>query len=176
MATKAANTARATAPARKKKATVRVFTPKLRDAKRAGPQQATVHLGRSLGLRVSSRDRLIAEIKKGFRVATFEHLARQLDLPERELARFVAISERTLIRRRKAGRLNADESDRIARIAMLFDEAVELFEGDRTRASQWFRSPRKALGGAAPIEYADTEPGAREVRDLIGRIEHGVFA
>ena len=67
-------------------------------------------------------------------------------------------------------------TDRIARIAMLFDEAVELFEGDRARASHWFRSPRKALGGAAPIEYADTEPGAREVRDLIGRIEHGVFA
>jgi putative toxin-antitoxin system antitoxin component (TIGR02293 family) len=176
MATKTASTARAAAPARKKKAQVRVFTPKQPDAKGAGPQRAAVQLGRSLGLRVSSRDRLIAEIRKGFRVATFEHLARQLDLPERELAGFVAISERTLIRRRKAGRLNADESDRIARIAMLFDEAVELFEGDRARASHWFRSPRKALGGAAPIEYADTEPGAREVRDLIGRIEHGVFA
>ena len=104
------------------------------------PQQATVHLGRSLGLRVSSRDRLIAEIKKGFRVATFEHLARQLDLPERELARFVAISERTLIRRRKAGRLNADESDRIARIAEEVNTNTENI-GAAGRASRagWLR-------------------------------------
>jgi putative toxin-antitoxin system antitoxin component (TIGR02293 family) len=40
----------------------------------------------------------------------------------------------------------------------------------------WLKSPQKALGGKTPLEYSDTEPGAREVEDLLGRLEHGVFS
>jgi len=43
-------------------------------------------------------------------------------------------------------------------------------------AAHWLHTPKRALGGAAPIEYADTEPGVREIQDLIGRLEHGVFS
>jgi putative toxin-antitoxin system antitoxin component (TIGR02293 family) len=44
------------------------------------------------------------------------------------------------------------------------------------RAREWFKAPNRALGNTTPFEYADTEPGAREVEDVLGRIEHGVFA
>jgi uncharacterized protein (DUF2384 family) len=39
-----------------------------------------------------------------------------------------------------------------------------------------FEKIQKGLGGKTPLEYADTEPGAREVEDLLGRLEHGVFS
>jgi uncharacterized protein (DUF2384 family) len=32
------------------------------------------------------------------------------------------------------------------------------------------------LGDVAPLEMAATETGAREVENLIGRLEHGVFS
>ena len=32
------------------------------------------------------------------------------------------------------------------------------------------------LGDVSPLEYAKTEVGAREVENLLGRIEHGVFS
>jgi len=32
------------------------------------------------------------------------------------------------------------------------------------------------LGGETPLEYAETEVGAREVEDLLGRIEYGVYS
>ena len=32
------------------------------------------------------------------------------------------------------------------------------------------------LGGAIPLEYAETEVGAREVENLLGRIEYGVYS
>ena len=32
------------------------------------------------------------------------------------------------------------------------------------------------MSGAVPLEYAETEVGAREVEHLLGRIEHGVFS
>ena len=40
---------------------------------------------------------------------------------------------------------------------------------------RWLRSPALGLGGAVPLEFK-TEVGAREVENLLGRIEHGVYS
>jgi uncharacterized protein (DUF2384 family) len=32
------------------------------------------------------------------------------------------------------------------------------------------------LGGAVPLDFAKTEIGAREVENLLGRIEYGVYS
>ena len=37
-------------------------------------------------------------------------------------------------------------------------------------------SPQVGLGGAVPLDYAETELGAREVEDLLSRIEYGVYS
>ena len=58
----------------------------------------------------------------------------------------------------------------------VFGKALELFEGDARAAERWLSSPRRALGGATPLELARTEDGAGEVEALIGRLEHGVFS
>ena len=42
-------------------------------------------------------------------------------------------------------------------------------------ARDWLAKPARALDGETPIEHADTEAGAREVENLIGRLEHGVY-
>jgi len=54
-------------------------------------------------------------------------------------------------------------------------QAVEVMESEET-ARQWLTSPQFGLGGAAPLDYAETEVGAREVEDLLGRIEYGVYS
>lgn len=54
--------------------------------------------------------------------------------------------------------------------------AVELCRGDRRAAEQWLRTPVPALGGRRPVDLGSTEPGAREVEDLIARIRHGVIS
>jgi putative toxin-antitoxin system antitoxin component (TIGR02293 family) len=56
-----------------------------------------------------------------------------------------------------------------------FDKAVGLFEGDVAAARAWLETPSKALGSETPLAAVETEIGAREVEDLIGRLEHGVF-
>ncbi|MDQ3459226.1 MAG: MbcA/ParS/Xre antitoxin family protein [Deinococcota bacterium] len=43
-------------------------------------------------------------------------------------------------------------------------------------AADWLRSENLSLGGRTPLEYADTEIGAREVENLLGRIEYGVYS
>ena len=41
---------------------------------------------------------------------------------------------------------------------------------------RWLASPQVGLGGAIPLEFAETEVGAREVENLLGRIEYGVYS
>jgi putative toxin-antitoxin system antitoxin component (TIGR02293 family) len=62
------------------------------------------------------------------------------------------------------------------RAAEIYDACLELFSGNRENAWEWLSSPVRGLGYACPIEYAKTETGAMEVRNLIGRLEHGFFS
>ena len=41
------------------------------------------------------------------------------------------------------------------------------------RASRWLRRSNRALGGVAPLAAIDTELGARQVENLLGRIAYG---
>lgn len=53
--------------------------------------------------------------------------------------------------------------------------AVEVF-GSATKARTWFSRPNRALRGARPAELLATADGCREVRDVLGRLAHGVFS
>jgi putative toxin-antitoxin system antitoxin component (TIGR02293 family) len=88
----------------------------------------------------------------------------------------LGISKATFHRRKGTGnRLQPAVSDRIVRFARLVGKAVKVF-GDIEDAKRWFHSPQFGLGGAVPLDYAKTEIGAREVENLLGRIEHGVYS
>ena len=138
--------------------------------------------GWSLGLRAATSADAIARVERGFSPAAADRLADRLALSPTELARAAGASPRTLARRRQAGRLAPEESDRLYRLARLFEKAVETFDADGDReaaeddARRWFHLPQWALGGATPLAYAHTEPGAREVEALLHRIDHGVLA
>jgi putative toxin-antitoxin system antitoxin component (TIGR02293 family) len=92
------------------------------------------------------------------------------------LSSLIGIPERTLARRKTAGRLTPEESERLFRISSIVERAVELFEGNMDAAVNWLLTPRKALDHQQPLHYCRTELGAREVESLIGRLEHGVFS
>jgi len=130
---------------------------------------------KSLGLQVRRADELIKRVQKGFRYAQLANLEKRSGLTRNRIAVFVAIPVRTLARRQKEGRLHSDESDRILRASRVFEMAVDLFEGDVDQARHWLQTPNTALGGSIPLEFASTDVGAREVENLIGRLEYGVF-
>src|SRR5437588_1509443 len=113
---------------------------------------------------------LIRKIQKGLRFSELETLQNSIDLPFEQLAAKLAISRSTLQRRKVAGRLSSDESDKVVRFSRLLEHAAKVFGGlDNARA--WLKHPQRGLGGAIPLDYAETEVGAREVDNLIGRID-----
>ncbi|MFP4156435.1 MAG: antitoxin Xre-like helix-turn-helix domain-containing protein [Opitutales bacterium] len=117
----------------------------------------------------------VATIRAGLPMVEFEALQDLLGLGAEELAGHLAISRSTLMRRRKGGRLDPQESDRLLRYARLFARAEAVLQnGDAARA--WLKAPARALAMETPLAFAETEAGTREVENLLGRIEHGVFS
>jgi putative toxin-antitoxin system antitoxin component (TIGR02293 family) len=117
---------------------------------------------------------LIRQIQKGLRFSELETLQNSIDMPFEQLAAKLSISRSTLQRRKAAGRLSPDESDKVIRLSRLLEHATNVF-GDIERARAWLKFPQRGLGGAVPLDYAETEVGAREVDNLLGRIEYSVY-
>lgn len=123
--------------------------------------------------RTLSSDRDLREaIREGFPPAVVEELMRASGLTLKELAAALDLSPRSLQRRRRSGRLAPYESDRLYRLARIVALANE-YLGDHERAMRWLKRPNRALGGAAPVTAIDTEPGARQVENILGRIAYG---
>jgi putative toxin-antitoxin system antitoxin component, TIGR02293 family len=118
---------------------------------------------------------LIRQIQKGLRFSELETLQNSLHMPFEQLAAKLAISRSTLQRRKAAGRLSPDESDKVMRLSRLLEHATDVF-GDIEKARAWLKFPQRGLGGAVPLDYAETEVGAREVDNLLGRIDYGVYS
>lgn len=129
-----------------------------------------------LGLKTFDTIKLLDQVKRGLSYRALERFQKNADLSMEELAALVQIKPRTLARRREEGRLTPEESDHLIRAARVFAKALELFEGDAAAVRVWLATPAKALGGRSPLEVAESEVGAREVENLIGRLEHGVFS
>ncbi len=128
-----------------------------------------------LGLPSTDPSELITAVKAGLRTKAFEALAEELGVTEARLASVTGISASTLQRRKKAGSLSAEEGERLLRVARLLATASDLF-GDTADAADWMRSVNPSLGNVTPLAYSDTEIGAREVENLLGRIAYGVYS
>lgn len=137
----------------------------------AAPERGLFH---ELGLR-PERAALIDAVKDGLPTRVFVDLARRLGVAEAALADVVGLSVSTLQRRKRAGELTPAEGEHVLRVAALLERARQVF-GAEDVAADWLTQDNLALGHATPLRMADTELGAREVEDLLGRLEHGVYA
>jgi putative toxin-antitoxin system antitoxin component (TIGR02293 family) len=132
--------------------------------------------GRTLGLKASSSGDLIRQVRRGFSFHALLDLESRSGVSLTEIASIIDLPPRTLARRKSSGRLSSDESEKVLRLSAVFEQAVDLFEGDRAGALKWLTSPKRVLENQTPLAYSRTELGAREVENLMGRLEHGVFS
>lgn len=118
-------------------------------------------------------DTAASKIAKGLATSILVTIQSRLQISNSQLSELMMVSTRTLDRRKKENSLPPDESERSYRIARLTDRAYQVFE-DPDKVARWFSEPNYALGNKKPLDLARTEPGARLVEQLLGRIEHGI--
>src|SRR5208282_4730752 len=111
----------------------------------------------SLGLAASNITELIHQVGRGLPFKALHILESNSGMPGSMIASIIGIPERTLARRKASGKLTPDESERLLRISAVFEQAVELFEGDSAAAVKWLTSPKKAFDNESPLVYSRTE-------------------
>jgi putative toxin-antitoxin system antitoxin component (TIGR02293 family) len=132
--------------------------------------------GRRREKRQTPQDAVIALVRAGIPVRSLDRLAGQLRMPVAELQAIVGVPPATAARKRAArGTLKPELSDRLVRIANIFTIAREVLESEE-RAARWLREPNRAMRGSIPLRMLDTEIGAREVEQVLYRLEHGVYS
>jgi putative toxin-antitoxin system antitoxin component (TIGR02293 family) len=141
---------------------------------RPGPPLAAGEYMVLLGLAAAPPLEVATLVAAGLPWSAVERLQANTGLPLAALAPLIDTPVRTLMRRRLAGILQPAESDRVVRVARVFARALDLHRGDRDAARAWLLAPAIAFGGQPPATVARTEVGAREVENLVGRLEQGI--
>ena len=117
----------------------------------------------------------IVQIHAGLSFRAVQNLQKALDVPMEKVASVLGMSRATLHRRKIQGKIDKEESEKLVRYQRLLKKAEDVF-GDAKAAREWLTNKQAGLGDAVPLEFAKTEIGAREVENLLGRIEYGVYS
>jgi len=130
----------------------------------------------NIGTNRPSRLQVAAHIEHGLPAQTIDRLKEVLGIPDVQLSAALGISAKTMTRLRQARRpLPLPVGDRLYRLAHVFSLAQAVLENPE-RAREWIRTPQIGLSNRIPMQVMKTEVGAREVEDLLTRIEYGVLA
>jgi len=118
---------------------------------------------------------LSKKITAGLSVRALLRVKDALNLSDVEFGDLLGVSAKTISRLRDKRRMTAAVGDRLYRLARIYRFASHVLE-DTDNARNWLQTPQPGLGNVRPVELLKTEAGAREVEDLLGRIEYGVVA
>lgn len=115
------------------------------------------------------------EIERGLPLETLEGFSAYSGIAVKDLMD-VVIPARTLKHRRQRNEpLNIDESDRLRRVAEMFELAVKVY-GDREEGRDWLMSAMRRFDGKTPLALLRTEAGGQSVQEFLVQIDEGIFA
>ena len=127
-----------------------------------------------IGRRLKSQIDLVDMVSEGIPKATIKHLAESSGLDVRELIRLLPVTARNLHRYTDTDRLSEVVSGRLFMLADLLAHGADALGTDYFR--DWLYRPNRALQEKKPIDILHNEVGINTVDNILGRIEHGIFA
>lgn len=125
---------------------------------------------RVLGRRVRVEDDLRRAVEAGLPVQTLSQVTNHLGASE---LKYRIVAKATLHRRKQ--KLSLAESERVERLARIIALAEHVWE-DAALAREFLTSPQGSLGQERPVDLARTDIGARQVEDLLWKIEYSLPA
>jgi putative toxin-antitoxin system antitoxin component (TIGR02293 family) len=113
--------------------------------------------------------------KSGVSKKDLVSLKQKTELDYDRLAKTLSVTRSTLINKKTSEKFSPTVSEKIVGLAEIYSYGYEVFE-DKEKFNSWISRPNKALGGQAPFELLDSQFGREEVKNIIGRIEYGVYS
>lgn len=134
------------------------------------PEVAYESLGNKSALK------LIDLVTEGIDYSSFSTIVNMYPFTLAEWCQFLNMPERTLQRyKRDQRKFDVLISEKILLLTMFFKYGASVFS-DKQHFQGWLSSPNLALGNRTPKSLLSTDIGVGLVKDVIGRLEHGVYS
>jgi len=118
----------------------------------------------------------IAIASGGVDAQIIENFKTHFNFPRDFVAGLLNISSPTIYRWIKAKKiLDRNYSVQLLELTSLFLYGTEVFQS-QDNFFKWLNLPNIALSGLEPMELLDIPNGLSKVKDLLGRIEYGVYS
>jgi putative toxin-antitoxin system antitoxin component (TIGR02293 family) len=118
---------------------------------------------------------VVQNARNGLKTSFFLQLGEKMGLSMQDMSKILNISLRTLQRYEDEHILDADASSKVIQLYLLQQKGLDVF-GTQPSFNSWLRDPLPELDGGTPLEYLDTPFGYQILHQILGRIEHGIFA
>lgn len=113
---------------------------------------------------------------KGVNAQVIQNFRKHFNLSRETMAHLMHVSEPTIYRWLKQNKmLDRNSSIKLLELTDVFLFGIEVFDSS-DNFFQWIEIPNAALGGLKPLELLEIPGGISKVRNLLGRIEYGVFS
>jgi len=113
--------------------------------------------------------------RSGVSKKDLENLKEVAALDYEELSKALSVTRATLINKKGEDKFNTGLSERIVGLADIYSYGYSVFE-DEDNFNKWMFRSNHALGGKTPYDLIDNQFGREEIRNIIGRIEYGVYS
>ena len=117
----------------------------------------------------------IGMIKEGISKKDLENLKEKAGFDYNQLSKVLSVARATLINKKGNDKFDISLSEKIVSVADIYSYGYEVFE-DENRFNDWIFRSNKALGGQSPFDLLDSLYGREEIKNLIGRIDYGVYS
>ena len=114
-------------------------------------------------------------LERGLPYGKLSKFVKFSQLPMAKLLPILGMSESTNLRRKHAKRLNTTESDKLLRVAKVYQVVLELFNGHNDSVARFLLDPHYYFQDQTPLSVMSTEVGTERLRIFALRLMHGVM-
>lgn len=115
------------------------------------------------------------KLRSGLSKKDLEHLKSRTELDYDKLSKALSVTRATLINKKGLEKFSSVLGERMIGLADIYSYGYEVFENE-AKFNLWMFQPNQALGGKMPYDIIDNQYGREEVKNIIGRIDYGVYS
>jgi len=128
-----------------------------------------------LGQSIHNDIDLINITRKGLPKSVVLTLSTILSISMEKMSSLIHVSHRTLQRKGDNDLLNVYSTEQILEIAEVISRGIAVL-GSIEAFVKWVHSDLRSLDDQSPLNFLDTSFGTQLVKDILGRLEQGVYS
>ena len=126
--------------------------------------------------KVGTRQDLVVAIRKNpLKKSNLLSVTRKFRFSNKQAAKIGGVGLRTFQRQRSTAHLSVSASESLLKLAEVYENGLQAFDGDAAAFMKWLLAPIPALNNSTPVDMLTSQMGAQLVNEELLRIEYGLF-